>query len=243
MSSNDKQPSCDTCHQVFFTLGTLRRHIAVIHSTMERPRFPCSFPGCSKTYLYKRHILEHVKIDHAKNPVRFPCTLCGKEFKTRTELERHIPTHTTEKPYNCATCGRSYANRGNMISHQKTHLEKSTRPVSKCHVCPQTFLSSRGLQYHIRAVHESRRDHPCEFCDKRLSTPASLKRHVGVMHVMNKGLIRSCDKCEYKSYLIDNLARHRMRHNPARHECYFCRKKFFSFGELGKHFSVHTLES
>ncbi|OXA44927.1 Zinc finger protein 90 [Folsomia candida] len=191
--SNRKQPSCDTCHQVFATITTLRRHIEAIHGTKERPRFSCTYPGCEKTYQNERHISQHVRTEHAQNPVRFPCILCGKEFKTRAELGSHIPTHTTEKPYNCSTCGKSFAHRTNMKLHQMTHLEKSTRDVIKCQVCPQTFVSKITLQRHIRVVHENRRNYPCSFCDKIFCNSTNLKVHVEAIHDTDKELVHSCD--------------------------------------------------
>ncbi|OXA47567.1 zinc finger protein 25 [Folsomia candida] len=241
--SNRKRPSCDTCHRVFFDLRYLRKHIDTVHSTMDRPRFPCTFSGCEKTFLNKGYMAHHVKTEHAQNPARFPCKLCGKEFKTRSHLKQHIPSHTTEKPYNCATCGRGFAHKGQMKNHEMTHFGKSARDVSKCHLCPKTFLTRNGLQGHIRVVHENQRNYPCTFYDKRFSISSHLKRHVEAKHPANKELIHSCDKCEYMSHSKHNCAAHRMRHNAARQECYFCVKKFVTLNELVKHYRVHTLET
>ncbi|XP_035713574.1 zinc finger protein 596-like [Folsomia candida] len=240
--SNLERPKCDTCHRVFCHAASLRGHIAAVHSKMDRPRFPCGFPGCDKTYQTKGGLRTHVVADHVENPVRFPCTLCGKDFKTRTELEGHTSTHTTEKPYNCATCGRSFAHVGAMKRHEMTHLEASTRAMSKCRLCMQTFLERFSLQRHIRVVHENRRNFPCRFCDKRFDSASNLKRHVEARHPTSKELVHSCDKCEYKSHSKINLASHARRHLAANRECYFCGKKFLTFPELVSHSRVHTLE-
>ncbi|OXA45230.1 Zinc finger imprinted 3 [Folsomia candida] len=242
LHTNRKRPKCDTCHRVFFDSKKLRRHINTIHSTKERSRFPCTFPGCEKTYLNKSDVVKHVKTEHAENPVQFPCTLCGYEFKTRDSLERHILSHTTEKTYNCATCGRSFAQKGTMKRHEMTHLDKFVRDVLQCDLCPQTFLTKNGLQGHIRVAHENRRNYPCAFCDKRFSKSANLRSHVEAIHVTNKERIHSCDKCEYRSHSKHNLTRHRMRHDAARYGCYFCGKKFVTSHELVRHCRVHTLE-
>lgn len=112
------RPSCDTCHRTFYTPATLRRHIASVHNTKERPRFPCGFPRCDKSYLSKNIVSQHVKTEHTENAVRFPCPLCGKEFKNRYKLERHISTHTKEKAYSCSTCGRSFAELTDVKCHE-----------------------------------------------------------------------------------------------------------------------------
>ncbi|XP_035712136.1 oocyte zinc finger protein XlCOF19-like [Folsomia candida] len=57
------------------------------------------------------------------NPTRFPCTLCGKEFKGRGKLEMHILTHTTEKANSCPTCGRRFSHITSLHRHEATHLE------------------------------------------------------------------------------------------------------------------------
>ncbi|OXA45042.1 PR domain zinc finger protein 5 [Folsomia candida] len=244
LHTNRKRPICEICRRVFHNSPTLRRHIKTIHSTSERPRLPCGFPGCEKTFQNKQHVSRHVSAEHAENPVRFRCTLCEKEFKLGMQLEQHIPTHTTEKPYNCATCGKSYALRGNMIRHEKTHLQKSARDKLQCTVCFATLLRD-SLQGHIRVVHENRRNYPCTFCDKRFPKSSELKRHVDQKHAANKEKIHTCDKCEYKSHSKVNLAWHVKRHNPVSwRECYFCGKQFARFQELVKHCNrVHTLEA
>ncbi|OXA47381.1 oocyte zinc finger protein XlCOF26 [Folsomia candida] len=239
-----KRPSCDTCYRVFFSSANLRQHINTVHSRMDRPRFPCTVPECWKTYLDKRSLSKHMKTEHAEKPIRFPCTLCGKELKTKHDLENHISTHTSEKPYNCATCGRSFAFKGKMKLHQMTHLEKSSREVIKCHICPQTFLSRDVLFRHVRVVHENQRNHPCVVCDKRFSSSSNLRRHVEARHPANKELkIYSCGKCEYRSHSKHNLTQHSVRHNAARHGCYFCGTKFLMFPDLVGHCRVHTLEN
>ncbi|XP_035713472.1 zinc finger protein 888-like [Folsomia candida] len=244
LHTHRKSPSCDICHRVFFEPRNFRRHIAVIHGTSERPRFPCTFLGSEKTYQNKRQISHHVKTEHAENPVRFPCTLCGNEFKTRGNLSRHILTHTTEKPYNCATCARSFARRSHVKSHEMTHLEKSTRARSKCHVCPQTFLRRADLLRHIRVVHENQRNFPCLFCDKIFARTSQVKGYVEAVHPAKKEKTHSCDKCEYKTHTKANLTLHVRRHNVANwRECYFCKKQFARFQGLVTHYSrIHCLE-
>ncbi|OXA48873.1 Zinc finger protein 2 [Folsomia candida] len=236
------RPSCDTCHRVFFDSNTLRLHINMVHSTRERPRFPCTFPSCGKTFLNKGHVVRHVQTDHAENPIQFPCTLCGKDFKRRHDLDNHIATHTTEKTHNCATCGRSFARRRDMKSHENTHLERSARTVFECHLCTQAFLNKRDLHPHIRVVHENQRNYPCESCDTRFSYLIDLKRHVEAKHAPNREQIHSCDKCKYRSHSRYYLAAHARRHKPARHACYFCGEKSITFQDLVQHSSRnHTL--
>ncbi|XP_035712316.1 PR domain zinc finger protein 5-like [Folsomia candida] len=242
LHTNRDRAICDVCHRGFFSPDNLRRHISAVHCTITRPRFPCGFPACDKSYLTKADVSKHIKIEHAENPARFPCTLCGKEFRSKHNLDAHISTHTTEKPYSCFTCGRHFSNAYKLKIHEVTHLEQFARRIFKCEICDQTFLLKGYLQRHIQAVHENRRNHPCTFCDKRFSRSDNLRRHVEATHTGNEK-IHSCDKCNFRSHSKGTLAHHAKRHNPAnRRECYFCQKQFFYFSKLVTHCRRHTLE-
>ncbi|OXA40629.1 Zinc finger protein 26 [Folsomia candida] len=213
-TSRDR-PSYDICHRVFYTSTDLRRHIGAVHSTIERPRFQCGFPDCDKSYPVKDDVSKHTKREHTENPTRFPCALCGKEFKTRRVLLTHITTHTTEKAYICSVCGRRFPGAGNLKSHEVTHLEKSTRRIFKCERCPQMCSRRSDLQKHVKVVHENQRNHSCTFCDKTCSTSGNLRRHVEARHSANRDKIHSCDKCDYVTHSKVYLAQHVRRHNPA----------------------------
>ncbi|XP_035713709.1 zinc finger protein 83-like [Folsomia candida] len=239
------RPACNICKGTFSNLAHLRRHIDNMHPTKERPRLPCGFPGCEKTFRNKDQIPCHIKTEHVENPVRFPCALCGKEFKARSQLGQHISSHTTEKPFKCATCGKKFGFLGYMKNHEKTHIQKPDRKIFKCQLCLQTFVARANLQGHIRVIHENQRNYRCTFCDKSFGHPSALKSHMEwKRHTDEETKIYSCDKCEYKSHSKVYLAQHVRRHHiEKRHECYFCKKQFATFNELVGHCCrVHTLE-
>ncbi|OXA44971.1 zinc finger protein 486 [Folsomia candida] len=169
------QTWCATCDQMFSSVDDLRRHNDTVHGGEEPPRFSCPVPRCKKTYQHEEDVAKHVETEH----VRFRCTLCRRTFETRVQLEAHISSHTR---YKCATCLKSFARIRDMKLHEATHLEKSARDVLQCPLCPETFLTRRGLQGHVRVVHENQRNYPCTFCDKRFSQTSNLKRHVEAVH-------------------------------------------------------------
>lgn len=39
------------------------------------------------------------------------CPHCSREFKKNDHYDRHVRSHTNEKPYGCRTCGKFYPRR------------------------------------------------------------------------------------------------------------------------------------
>ncbi|KAL7952070.1 hypothetical protein V8C42DRAFT_306069 [Trichoderma barbatum] len=56
-----------------------------------------------------------------------PCKYCNKEFKRQEHLERHIRTHTRERPFGCA-CGRTFS-RPDLL-HRHRRLSQCSGPAA-----------------------------------------------------------------------------------------------------------------
>ncbi|XP_035700437.1 zinc finger protein 555-like isoform X2 [Folsomia candida] len=236
---------CEICGKV---VKHLRIHKSNVHKNRirpaYRPRLPCGYLGCDKTYLTKAKLKNHVGQVHSKNPVRFLCKLCGKELNSEQSLEQHIATHTTEKSLTCPVCGKGFIHLSNLKQHQLTHRDRSARKEFLCKMCPRTFLSRLGLIYHIRTFHENQK-HSCDQCPKNFVTSSTLRRHRAEVHPTNfeGGISYACDKCEYQSHLKYRLNIHRIRQHVRKgHMCYFCGKEYFTYIHFTKHVARHNLE-
>ncbi|OXA43265.1 PR domain zinc finger protein 5 [Folsomia candida] len=118
-----KRLPCNICGRGFSSPGCLRRHAKSVHATTKRKRISCTFSGCDKTFSTAGNLRQHFYTEHAENPIRYLCTLCGREFKSRGNLGQHVRAHTTEKPHKCPTCGRGFAQMTYLRFHQATHEE------------------------------------------------------------------------------------------------------------------------
>ena len=101
-------------------------------------------------------------------PLQIPlkCPTCNKEFHVPSLLERHMRTHTNERPYQCRLCGRSYSQSGNLNVHLKTihgvmvegqraRAEPEGIRPHKCYICNRMFTTSSNMYQHIRVRYQT----------------------------------------------------------------------------------------
>ncbi|OXA45956.1 zinc finger protein 227 [Folsomia candida] len=235
---------CKICHKEFSTSQSIKKHMAAMHSTKPRPRLPCTFSGCDKSFLNKDDVTQHFKMNHTENPRRFRCTLCDKKFKYPRDLNEHLMYHTKEKAYKCATCGKGFPKKSKLARHELTHLERSSRKLHKCPLCQKEFSLVENLRAHTKNIHNTATERPrfpCTSgtCDRTFLTKGTLAKHFEVEHSENPVRF-PCTYCEKEFKTWPELDLHILTHTKEKpYKCATCKKSFAQKNKLHRHQETH----
>lgn len=68
-----------------------------------------------------------VSTSRLKNAGKYLCPHCGRDCLKPSVLEKHIRSHTGERPFPCTTCGIAFKTQSNLYKHRRTqtHLNNS----------------------------------------------------------------------------------------------------------------------
>ncbi|KAM6970634.1 PR domain zinc finger protein 15 [Aplochiton taeniatus] len=191
---------CDMCGRIFNSIGNLERH-KIIHTGVKS--HGCN--QCGKSFARKDMLKEHLRVH---DDIReYLCAECGKGMKTKHALRHHMKLHKGIKEYECKECNRKFAQKVNMLKHYKRHTgikdfmcelcgktfsERSTLETHKlihtvgktwtCAVCDKKYLTEYMLQKHMHLTHEKVEAQACHLCGTKVSTRASMNRHIRRKH-------------------------------------------------------------
>ncbi|WP_223459225.1 RHS repeat-associated core domain-containing protein [Pseudomonas sp. GL-RE-19] len=107
------------------------------------------------------------------------CNICGKAFARPSDLTKHLPAHTGEKPYHCEHpgCGKVFLYKHNLTTHKRTHTGE--KPHHCEHPgCGKKFSQTSDLTTHKR-IHIDEKPYHCEHprCGKAFSDSSNLTAH------------------------------------------------------------------
>ncbi|XP_018607851.1 zinc finger protein 711-like [Scleropages formosus] len=148
----------------------------------------------------------------------YPCHICGKKFKSRGFLKRHMknhPDHMFKKKYQCTDCDFTTNKKVSFHNHLESHklIIKSEKVPEYTEYtrryCEASPLSSNKLILRDKEP----KLHKCKYCDYETAEQGLLNRHLLAVHSKNFA-----------------------------HVCVECAKGFRHPSELKKHMRTHTGE-
>jgi len=148
------------------------------------------------------------------------CEKCGKCYKFKSLLNRHMLSHSLEKPVNF-----------------------------KCNHCSMSFTTKHNLQMHVNFIHlKYEKTHTCSICNRGFRTAAALKYHSDVHIPIEQRKVYQCNNCNKEFRGRHYYYRMHMKTNCFRnvpevfriYECDQCGKKFKTKPVLKRHKTIHT---
>uniref|UniRef100_A0A1A8IL97 Zinc finger protein 473 n=1 Tax=Nothobranchius kuhntae TaxID=321403 RepID=A0A1A8IL97_NOTKU len=209
--SNNK--TCPVCNKTFLRAAAMRRHQET-HNENRDFKYKCS--SCDKRFrdhydLNRHEMRVHEKGEFSKSindedledPNAFEvletktCLLCGKYFARQVDMERHMKSHSEDRPYKCSYCEKKFKNPYVLKRHEreicKSREQKKPRrketslasmePYSEisvegkiCPICSRILPCTADIAKHLRS-HSEERPFICVTCEKGFKYKDTLKKH------------------------------------------------------------------
>lgn len=173
------------CTQCGFTPKaeeTILRHVCKAHD-VPYPH-PCKEAGCTRKFLLRHRLRDHLMQCHAGDTRGFACTIsgCSHKFATPTALRLHMRTVHMAKSsgwvcsYGCHE-GKPYATATVFATHMMMHRADATKP--SCADCGRRFNSKQALRAHKWSQHTPKETWPsaCRHCSKRFWQTTQHRKH------------------------------------------------------------------
>ncbi|KAK5643258.1 hypothetical protein RI129_007103 [Pyrocoelia pectoralis] len=136
--------NCQVCGNTCKNSESLRSHM-IMHKGII---YQCKI--CTKVYKHRGGLTAHKKRHAAGDVKTVPCSICGKLFYDKQVLQKHIRSHTGERPYPCKYCKKGFSSIYARNTHTRQHTNE--RPYA-CQFCSAAFHQKVSLKTHLQSKH------------------------------------------------------------------------------------------
>ena len=140
---------------------------------------------CNMTFIGpeedKGRVERHV-VTHSKEKRTHKCDTCGKTFTLKSDLIRHMVTHSDIKPFKCPVCGHAGKRRDHIRKHiRQRHSIGPGQYIDK-HGKPVTLEDLGYGHRYIQVTPNEEGLFTCPKCDASFNSKKVLSNHVGKIH-------------------------------------------------------------
>jgi len=141
----------------------------------EKKEFRFLCPNCGKRFRQKVHLRKHVMSQHARQKPH-KCSQCGYTTVEKSHLTVHIRTHTGERPYTCRRCSYSSAQNCTLKSH---YLRRHPGDQIDCNLCGSFYITEQERNNHQRS---------CRIVNGNSTTALSILNNPDHMELSNNNI-------------------------------------------------------
>ena len=177
------------------------------------------------------------------------CEYCGKEFRRKDNLTRHVKSHLNLREFPCTECSKAFNAKPDLKNHQKIHAAKRLANTQngqndtaggeenidslwkhRCEFCGKLFLRKDNFTRHMQS-HLNLREFKCTQCDRAFNSKPELRNHLKIHHAES---VASTQEGK------NGTAGEEENIKPlGKHECELCGKRFTKKNNLTRHVQSH----
>uniref|UniRef100_A0A182NPL1 Uncharacterized protein n=1 Tax=Anopheles dirus TaxID=7168 RepID=A0A182NPL1_9DIPT len=165
--------ACPHCPMRMTLAVNLKRHVQSVHMKKAIKKCLLCDKGFTNSQSYRSHMLSQHDIGE-----KCKCTVCLREFNSRSHLSDHLRRFHGSQRHECLTCGQQFRLRRSLRIHQRVH---STDQPYECNQCPKRFKSKHARNMH-QLTHTGVR-FTCELCGKSYRYKSLLNMHLRKTHM------------------------------------------------------------
>lgn len=195
-------------------------------------RYTCQYSGCNASYDRIFRFNRHIRSHTGERPYKCDHPGCDKSYIAYSHLKRHAETH------NCIQkglqCNQCHIIVSNYHNLKRHHKRVHDNPL-RCKECSAQFRKKHHLALHMNE-HLGVTTYKCSQCNKSFVNMRKLKRHEGFHE--GKGYRCPISECSEVFDKWSLLRKHKVQHNVF--QCKICGKEFKRNATLRVHLKTHT---
>ncbi|XP_017038160.1 zinc finger protein weckle [Drosophila kikkawai] len=177
-------------------------------------------------------------------PAIYKCSICSKPYKKPKAYKRHMLEVHNVMPADlpkleCNQCGIEFPTNSQLHIHYRSHLPAKLKADNSCPHCEKRFTTPGTLKRHIEGVHKGIKPFVCDLCGKGFKYITGLKDHK-LVHTDECPF--ECPDCHRRFKNKARLKIHSDTHSANIYKCNICGMKLKTRRTFNKHKLVHSDE-